>query len=147
MRVLITGAAGFAGRHLAEQLRAAGHELTGIGRSPESPIDGDYITADLLDPQAVKEATEKAHPDWIFHLAADASVEQSWRDPAGTIRNNVEITLNVLEATTEARVLISGSGEISGPPHRLPVDEAHELRPQNPYAVSKVSADLLGSFF
>src|SRR4051812_43581596 len=140
MRVLITGAAGFAGRHVAERLRAAGHELTGIGRSPESPIEGDYITADLLDPQAVKDAVAKAHPDWVFHLAADASVAQSWRDPAGTIRNNVEITLNVLEAAGDAPVLISGSGEIYGPPHQLPVDESHELRPQNPYAVSKASA-------
>lgn len=147
MRVLITGAAGFAGRHLAEHLNASGHELTGVGRRPESPIAGDYITADLLDADAVRAAVEQAQPDWIFHLAADASVMDAWQRPAAVLRNNVEATLNVLEAAGDARVLVAGSGEIYGPPVTLPVDETHELRPQNPYAVSKASADLLAGFY
>src|SRR3954470_6562362 len=147
MRVLITGAAGFAGRHLASHLREGGHELAGIGRSPESPVDGHYLTADLLDPDATQNAFAELAPEWVFHLAADASVERSWREPTAIIRNNVETTLNVLAASGDARVLIAGSGEIYGPPNQLPVDETHELRPQNPYAVSKASADLLAGFF
>jgi GDP-4-dehydro-6-deoxy-D-mannose reductase len=147
MRVLITGAAGFAGRHLAEHLRGGGHDLTGIGRRAESPIDATYLTADLLDADAVRGAFAKTRPDWVFHLAADASVMQSWREPALTLRNNVEATVNVLEAADGARVLIAGSGEIYGPPERLPVDETHVLRPQNPYAVSKAATDLLGGFY
>jgi GDP-4-dehydro-6-deoxy-D-mannose reductase len=147
MRVLITGAAGFAGRHLADHLRAAGHDVIGIGRRPESPIEGDYVTADLLDPGAVRDAFAAARPDWVFHLAADASVTESWQDPAHTLRNNLESTLNVLEAAAGTRVLLAGSGEIYGPPTSLPVDESHELRPQNPYAVSKAAGDLLGGFY
>jgi GDP-4-dehydro-6-deoxy-D-mannose reductase len=149
MRVMITGAAGFAGRHLAEHLAAAGHELTGLGRRPESPLPatlGDYVTVDLLDPATVKEAFAAAAPEWVFHLAADASVAASWKQPAATLRNNIEATLNVLEAANGAAVLVAGSGEVYGPPQQLPVTEAHELRPQNPYAVSKSAADLLGSF-
>ncbi len=147
MRVLITGAAGFAGRHLAEQLRDAGHELTGLGRSPAAEFAGDWIHADLSDPTAAREAVQRARPEWIFHLAASASVEQSWREPAATMRNNVDATLNVLEAAAGAKVLVAGSGEVYGPPAQLPVDETHELRPQNPYAVSKATTDLLAGFY
>jgi GDP-4-dehydro-6-deoxy-D-mannose reductase len=62
------------------------------------------------------------------------------------MRNNVDATMNVLSASGDARVLIAGSGEIYGPPQELPVTERHELRPQNPYAVSKAAADLLAGF-
>ena len=53
----------------------------------------------------------------------------------------------MLEAAGDASVLLAGSGEIYGPPRTLPVDESHELRPQNPYAVSKAAADMLGGFY
>lgn len=147
MRVLITGAAGFAGGHLAAHLAAAGHDLVGVGRSPESAVAFEYVTLDLLDAPAVQDAFARIAPDWIAHLAADASVSQSWRDPAGTLRNNTESTLNVLDACGDATVLVAGSGEIYGPPQELPVTESHELRPQNPYAVSKAAADMLGGFY
>jgi GDP-4-dehydro-6-deoxy-D-mannose reductase len=147
MRVLITGAAGFAGGHLSRHLADAGHDVVGIGREPESPVEFEYVTLDLRDQQAVADTFARVAPDWIAHLAADASVGQSWKDPAGTMRNNFESTLSVLEAAGEAAVLVAGSGEIYGPPQRLPVDEGHELRPQNPYAVSKASVDILGGFY
>jgi GDP-4-dehydro-6-deoxy-D-mannose reductase len=147
VRVLITGAAGFVGRHLADQLTAAGHDVHGTGRSPEAPVDFDYTTLDLLDADAVTACIRDTSPDWIAHLAADASVAQSWQDPGGTLRNNIESTANVLEAAGDAAVLVAGSGEVYGPPNALPVDETHELRPQNPYAVSKAATDLLGGFY
>jgi GDP-4-dehydro-6-deoxy-D-mannose reductase len=147
MRVLITGAAGFAGGHLAAHLAESGHELFGVGRTPESPVDFEYVTLDLRDPNEVAGTLERVAPDWIAHLAADASVSQSWKDPAGTMRNNFESTLSVLEAAGDATVLVAGSGEIYGPPQSLPVDERHELRPQNPYAVSKASVDILAGFY
>jgi GDP-4-dehydro-6-deoxy-D-mannose reductase len=149
VRVLITGAAGFAGHYLGDHLAAQGHDLIGVGRTPESPVDGEYVTLDLADADAVREAFAEARPDRVFHLAADASVARSWEEPGATIRNNLETTLNVLEASREAnaRVLVAGSGEVYGPPRELPVTERHELRPQNPYAVSKASADVLGGFY
>jgi GDP-4-dehydro-6-deoxy-D-mannose reductase len=86
-------------------------------------------------------------PDALFHLAAQASVPAAWEAPRDTLLENVETTLNVLEAVRsqapQARVLIAGSGEVYGPPERNPVDEAAPLRPQNPYAVSKAACDLL----
>ena len=87
-------------------------------------------------------------PRAVFHLAAQASVGRSWEDPGETLRDNLDMTLNLLEAVRleapDAPVLLVGSGEIYGAPERLPVAEDAPLRPQNPYAVSKAACDLLG---
>jgi GDP-4-dehydro-6-deoxy-D-mannose reductase len=106
---------------------------------------------DLLDPSAARAAIARARPRVVYHLAARAHVGESWSDPAGTLRDNVALTLNVLEAVRseapDATVVAVGSGEAYGPPRRLPVDESAPLRPQSPYAVSKASADLLAGFY
>lgn len=137
-RVLITGASGFAGRHLA----AACGDAVELSRS---------TGVDLLDASAVRAAVRAARPDVVFHLAARAHVGQSWREPGVTLHENVAMTLNLLEAVRleapDACVVLAGSGEVYGPPARLPVDEDSPLRPQNPYAVSKASADLLAGFY
>jgi GDP-4-dehydro-6-deoxy-D-mannose reductase len=87
----------------------------------------------------------------VYHLAALAHVGRSWREPATYLRENVAMTLNVLEAVRaeapEAAVVVVASGEIYGPPASLPVDETAPLHPQNPYAVSKASADLLAGLY
>jgi GDP-4-dehydro-6-deoxy-D-mannose reductase len=87
----------------------------------------------------------------VYHLAARAHVGESWRDPGGTMGDNLAMTLNVLEAVREAApdatVVAVASGEVYGPPARLPVDESAPLRPQNPYAVSKAAGDLLAGMY
>jgi GDP-4-dehydro-6-deoxy-D-mannose reductase len=94
---------------------------------------------------------QSVEPAWIFHLAAEASVVRSWEDPRLIIQQNVVSTLNVLEAvrrhTPTTRVLIACSGQEYGPPRSLPITEDHPLRPQNPYAASKASADVLAGFY
>jgi len=106
---------------------------------------------DLLDPEAVRSAVARAQPEVVYHLAARAHVGQSWEAPADTLRDNVGMTLNLLEAVRagapDAVVVAAGSGEPYGPPAELPVAETAPLRPQNPYAVSKASADLLAGFY
>ncbi len=106
---------------------------------------------DLLDATATRSAIAAARPEVVYHLAAHAHVGESWRDPARSLRDNVAMTLNVLEAVreeaSEATVVAVASGEVYGPPERLPVGETAPLRPQNPYAVSKASADLLAGFY
>jgi GDP-4-dehydro-6-deoxy-D-mannose reductase len=131
----VTGAAGFAGSHLL-------------------PLLGDDLVAptrdelDLLDAEAVRTAVSEARPERVFHLAALASVGHSWRAPREVLEANVSMTVNLLEAVRqeapEAAVVLVSSGEVYGPPERLPVDESAALRPQNPYAVSKAACDLLG---
>lgn len=144
MRALITGASGFAGRHLAAHCRAAGDAVTELARGGE-------LAVDLRDPDAARAAVEQAAPDAVYHLAAQAHVGRSWRDPRATLHDNVALTESLLaavrDAAPEAAVVAVASGEVYGPPARLPVDEDAPLRPQNPYAVSKASADLLAGFF
>jgi GDP-4-dehydro-6-deoxy-D-mannose reductase len=134
---LVTGGAGFAGRHLVEHLRERGED-------PAAPPRSEL---DLLDAGAVRRAVKKLRPRAVFHLAALASVARSWEEPRQTLVRNLEMTLNVLEAVRaeapEAKVLVAGSGEVYGEPERIPVDERAILRPKNPYAVSKAACDLL----
>jgi len=108
---------------------------------------------DLLDAGPTRAAVRDLRPDAVYHLAALASVGESWRAPAETFANNTDATLNLLEAVRleapDAVVLHAGSGEAYGPvpAERLPVTEDELLRPQNPYAVSKCAADLLAGFY
>jgi GDP-4-dehydro-6-deoxy-D-mannose reductase len=133
-RAFVTGGSGFAGSHLLDLLPGA----TAPSREE----------LDLLDGDAVSAAVRESAPDTVWHLAALASVGRSWEAPAETIAENVAMTVNLLEAVRteapEATVVLISSGEIYGPPDRLPVDEEAALRPQNPYAVSKAACDLLG---
>ena len=143
-RVLITGASGFAGRHLAGLCSAAGDEVVSLSRSSG-------LRVDLLDAELVRAAVRDAAPDVVHHLAARAHVGESWREPEAYLRDNAAMTLHLLEAVRAeapgAAVVVVGSSELYGPPATLPVDESAPLRPQNPYAVSKASADLLAGFF
>jgi GDP-4-dehydro-6-deoxy-D-mannose reductase len=154
VRVLITGAAGFVGRHLTAACAETGHEPLGVGREPEGPPGlAGYAVADLLDEGAARSAIANLRPDAVVHLAAIASVPQSWSDPRGTLDNNVGATVNMLDAVREEApdtvVVAVGSGEVYGPvpEERLPVGEDETLRPQNPYAVSKAAADLVAGFY
>ena len=155
MRVLITGVAGFVGRHLADQLIARGDdEVWGLARSSTRSGGLDrrvrLVVADLCDRDALNGALEAARPDAIYHLASQASVAKSLDDPLPTIVNNVVGQVNLLEAAAsivpEARILIVGSNEEYGLTREdeLPLKETRELRPISPYAVSKVTQDMLG---
>jgi GDP-4-dehydro-6-deoxy-D-mannose reductase len=141
-RVLITGASGFAGRHLVAACRADGDEVI------EAPPSR---TADLRDAEAAAGVVAAARPDVVYHLAAQAHVGRSWEDPATTLHGNLAMTLNMLEAVRveapSAVFLLAGSSEEYGPPLQVPTTEDELLRPANPYAVSKASCDLLGGLY
>lgn len=158
MRVLITGVAGFVGRHLTALCRSRGATVVGLGRralqEEERPQGLEaYFAADLADPRQAAEVVRSAAPDRIFHLAAEASVALSWEEPSEVLYNNLFSTEGLLEAVRgqrpDTRVLVAGSGEVYGPvaPSELPVTERQPLRPQSPYAVSKAAADLLAGFY
>jgi GDP-4-dehydro-6-deoxy-D-mannose reductase len=136
--VFVTGGGGFAGRHLLALL-------------PADAIAPAREELDLLDADAVRSAVGSVAPAAVFHLAALAAVGRSWEAPVETLTQNVAMTANVLEAVRreapEAVAVHVGSGEVYGPPERLPVDESAPLRPQNPYAVSKAACDLLAGQF
>jgi GDP-4-dehydro-6-deoxy-D-mannose reductase len=156
MRVLITGSAGFVAGHLIEFLREEEPELElyGIARPHGTPatVPGrmTLIEVDLLDAAGVAAALALAQPDRVVHLAAQSSPQRSWTDPEETLRTNVIGTLNLLEAARKCRmlprVLLVGSAEEYGlaQPSDIPLREDAPLRPNSPYAVSKVSQSYLG---
>jgi GDP-4-dehydro-6-deoxy-D-mannose reductase len=146
--VVITGASGFAGAHLAAACTAVGDEVVSLARGGGGPGG---VAVDLLDAGATRAAIAAAGPEVVYHLAALAHVGRSWDDPATTLAENQAMTLSILEAVREevpeAALVAVSSGEVYGPPASLPVDESALLRPQNPYAVSKAASDLLAGFY
>lgn len=151
MRILITGATGFAGHHLCALCRERGAEVHALTRTdvPDPPPPGVHAhPADLRDPVAVARVLRDVAPDRVMHLAGASSVGQSFREPLPTWDVNLNGTLGVLEAlrdaTPEVPALVVTSGEVFGrvAPEDLPVDEHTPMRPQSPYASSKAAADI-----
>ncbi len=155
MRILITGATGFAGKHLVAHLRSisAGAQLHGTRlTSGESTFDPGAIlhTVDLRDPNAVYALIEAVKPDQIFHLAAQASVKRSFDEPWETLETNIRSELNIFEACLRLdrrpRTLIVSTGELYANATKAdcPADETTPPQPTSPYSVSKLSQELLG---
>jgi GDP-4-dehydro-6-deoxy-D-mannose reductase len=157
VRVLVTGARGFAGRHLTAALRARGHEVIEADRSAHGAgaadaSAGDVLLVDVTDALEVRGAFELARPDAVAHLAAQAAVPASLDDPAGTLDVNARGTLNVLEAARalaedglRPRVLVVSTGDVYGaqPRERYPLREDAPPLPRSPYAASKAAAEAL----
>lgn len=152
MRVLITGAAGFAGGWLARACVAAGDEVIGLSRRGNIHEGcGSGVPVDLRDAGAVRAVLRDVQPEIVYHLAALSSVGASWEQPAQTLNENVATSVNLLEAlrheTPGARVVWASSCQVYGDPGAVAVDEDAPLRPENPYAVSKVAGDLLAGVY
>jgi dTDP-glucose 4,6-dehydratase len=156
-RVLVTGAGGFIGSHLAERLATAGAEVRAFVRytsrgdhgwledvAPDAAQSIEVFRGDLANPEAVLGAMSGCEA--VFHLGALIPIPYSYRHPREFVTANVEGTLNVLEAARReepARIVHTSTSEVYGTAQRVPIDEEHPLRPQSPYAASKVGADQL----
>src|SRR5438874_685092 len=156
MRILVTGATGFVGGHLAELLLAAGGaEVHGLARRPEWPLEWAHLAGrvplrpvDLTDRAAVEAVLRDVRPDHVYHLAGYAQTGQSFREPEAAWAGNLGATRALFDAIAgwggAPRVLAVTSGLIYGANERpeRPCDEAAPLRPDSPYAASKAAADL-----
>jgi len=156
---LITGITGFVGSHLADYLIEKGEEVQGIyrWRSRNDSIKHikDKITlipCDLTDSTSVTRCLEETRPDYIFHLAAQSYVTDSFTQPNATVQANIVGTLNLLEGIRALKkkegydpvVHVCSSSEVYGQvrPNEVPIKETNPFRPANPYAVSKVGEDM-----
>jgi len=173
---LITGIGGFVASHLADLLVEKGEKVVGTYRWSEDLSRIDHlrdkiklVPMDLNDLSSCIEAVEDNEPDYIFHLAAQSYVSDSFIYPAETIRTNTLGTLNLLEAVRNAMfrnlkvimgegtdlnkydptIHLCSSSEVYGQVTKdeIPITEKQEFRPANPYAVGKVGLDMLGLLY
>ncbi len=164
---LITGITGMVGSHLADYLlEHTDWEIYGLCRW-RSPLDNilhllprinandriHLVYGDLRDYLSIHEAVKKAHPDYVFHLAAQSYPKTSFDSPLDTLETNVQGTANVLEAlrknAVDAITHVCASSEVFGrvPKEKLPIDEECTFHPASPYAISKVGTDLIGRYY
>src|SRR4051812_43282328 len=160
--VLVTGAAGFIGSHLTERLVRDGHDvrvlvryngrddrghLGTLPREVQDALEGHR--GDLKDPEAVRKATDGRA--WVFHLGALIAIPYSYQNPYDVVQTNVLGTAHVLDACRDSdaleRVVLTSTSEVYGTARRVPIDEAHPLRGQSPYAATKIAADALGESY
>ena len=160
-RVLITGANGFIGSHLAELCVAMNYEVRAFVHYNSLNSWGwldsldknilDFIevySGDVRDPHGVKQAMKDV--DIVFHLAALIAIPYSYNSPASYVDTNISGTLNILQAARELgteRILITSTSEVYGTALYVPIDEKHPKQPQSPYSASKISADALAESF
>jgi len=154
MRVLVTGANGFVGRHTVHDLQQAGHTVSGfdLTTSPATLPALDIHTGDIQDKDAVNEVVAKTRPEACVHLSALSFVPEGWRNPEALFSINLLGTIHLLEAfrrqAPDARILVVSSAEVYGlRPRPRPVQEDDLLDPDNPYAISKAAADRLALLY
>lgn len=157
---LITGIGGFVASHLADFLLESGEEVIGTYRWTEDLKRIDHIIdrikrvpVDLLDLSATWTALDAHRPDYIYHLAAQSYVTDSFSNPAITIQTNTMGTLYLLDAVRLLKqkegydpvIHVCSSSEVYGQvkEHEVPIRESNEFRPANPYAVGKVGEDMI----
>lgn len=155
MKVLITGITGMIGTHVANSMRARGHDTYGLARfSAASRLaaqpDPAVFRCDILDRDALESVFEKVKPDLIFHLAAQAYNGNSWEMEETTHHANYMGTVNVLKAsrkfTPKAKLVLACSSASYGDikPEDTPLKEERLLKPITPYGVSKAGTEALG---
>ncbi|MGH6708447.1 MAG: NAD-dependent 4,6-dehydratase LegB [Bradyrhizobium sp.] len=161
MRVLLTGAGGFIGSHLAEELvrrnfdvRAFVHynSMSSQGWLDTSPADVreqfDVFSGDIRDPNGVRTAMKGC--DAVLHLGALIAIPYSYHSPDTYVETNIRGTLNVLQAARDfevSHVLHTSTSEVYGTAQFVPITEEHRLQGQSPYSASKIGADQLALSF
>lgn len=160
-RVAVTGADGFIGSHLVEQLVASGASVRAMvfynsfgsaGWLDSLPTDTmenvEVVAGDIRDFGSVMNVVQDA--EVVYHLAALIAIPYSYRAPRSYLDTNAGGTLNILEAARAhetPRVIHTSTSEVYGTARHVPIAETHPLQAQSPYAASKVAADKLAESY
>jgi UDP-glucose 4-epimerase len=147
MKILVTGAAGYIGSVVTERLIASGHEvvaLDNLQHGQRSAVDpaARFVRVDLLDRDALREEVRRGGFDAVVHLAAEALIDESVRNPGRFFRANVTGGLNLLDAMVAAgvdRLIFSSTAAVYGEPAAVPIAEDAPKRPVNAYGESKLA--------
>jgi dTDP-glucose 4,6-dehydratase len=160
-RVLITGAGGFIGSHLTEELVNAGAKVNAFVKynsrndwgliedlPAEMRADIEITAGDLKDADAVRRAC--MDKQIVFHLGALIAIPYSYMNPRDHVETNIIGTLNILTGSRDAgveRVVHTSTSEVYGTARYTPIDETHPLQGQSPYSASKIAADKVAESF
>lgn len=160
-KILVTGADGFIGSHLTEELIRRGHDVRAFvlynsfnswGWLDQSPPDIkrslDVFAGDVRDPYGVRAAIRGC--DVVLHLAALVAIPYSYHSPDTYIDTNIKGTLNVVQAARDlgtSKVVHTSTSEVYGTARFVPITEEHPLQGQSPYAASKIGADQIALSF
>ena len=159
--VLVTGAGGFIGSHLTEELVKAGAKVRvfvkyksdgSIGKLEELPDEViekiEIVRGDLKNSESVRKAVKDM--EILFHLCALISIPYSYADPTDYVETNIIGTLNILNAAREygiKKTIITSTSETYGTARYVPIDEEHPINTQSPYSATKASADRIAESF
>ena len=160
-KVMVTGADGFIGSHLTEELVKAGEKVTAfclynsfgqlgwIDTLPkEIRSEIEIFTGDVREPNGVR--TAMRGQEHVYHLAALIAIPFSYHSPDSYVDTNIKGTLNVLNAARELgtqRVMVTSTSEVYGTALYVPIDEKHPYQGQSPYSATKIGADRLAESF
>ncbi len=160
-KVIVTGADGFIGSHLTEQLVKKGEKVTAFcyynsfGQAgwldtlpKEITSEIEFFYGDIRDPNGVRTALKGQ--DIVYHLAALIAIPFSYHSPDSYVDTNIKGTLNILNAARDcdnARVLVTSTSEVYGTAQYVPIDEKHPFQGQSPYSATKIGADRLAESF
>ena len=160
-KILVTGADGFIGSHLTEQLVCRGYDvrafvlynsfnswgwLDSLPQDVEKELD--VFAGDIRDPHGVRTAMQGC--DAVLHLAALIAIPYSYHSPDTYVDTNIKGTLNIVQAARElgvAKVIQTSTSEVYGTARFVPITEAHPLQGQSPYSASKIGADHIAMSF
>ncbi len=160
-KVLITGADGFIGSHLAETLVKEGYDVKAFVYYNSFGSNGwldrtdneikkqiNFFAGDIRDPNGVRQAVKDV--DYILHLASLIAIPFSYHSPDSYIDTNIKGTLNILQAARDfhiEQIIHTSTSEVYGTAKEVPIKENHPLSGQSPYAASKIGADQLAFSF
>lgn len=160
-KFLITGAEGFIGSHLTEELIKSGHDVRAmvmynfqnswgwLEDLPNEILDNaEIFTGDIRNWDSVRQAVRGC--DIIFHLAALIGIPYSYQSPEAYVDTNIKGTLNMLQAAREygvEKIVHTSTSEVYGTARFVPITEEHPLQPQSPYSATKIAADQIALSF
>ena len=160
-KILVTGADGFIGSHLTEELVRQGYDVRAFvfynsfnswgwldHSEPEIRKSLDVFAGDIRDPHVVKRAMMGC--DVVFHLAALIAIPFSYASPDSYVETNIKGTLNLLQTARELgieKVIHTSTSEVYGTARFVPITEEHPLQAQSPYAATKIGADQIALSF
>lgn len=160
-KILVTGADGFIGSHLTEELVNRGHDVRAFvlynsfnswgwldHSEPGIKKNMEIFAGDIRDPHGVKQAMKGC--DVVFHLAALIGIPYSYHSPDTYVDTNIKGTLNIVQAARElgiAKVIQTSTSEVYGTARFVPITEEHPLQGQSPYSATKIGADQIAMSF